>query len=458
MANGTLRVLDATEAEDAPLAQQVGMDLAAMLASARKNSAPRAAVLVVRSAPLPRLGSLLSQDADIRGYERFLCSCSAVVDYLAKKGVLTEAEEQKARDYLKLHERPWPNEPAIEPGTDLYLDALSVSYLQTAGVLGKLKAAGIKAFVSSTENQQADALLEVQTLGAQQLDYIEQIRRALATGFTSGRIRTARATQVAEDDELFRLHPTYAALNLVKEADALVIDDRFVNQHAGMTHGGETRPLLSSLDVLDLLRASRVLGEGERFSLRTTLRQAGYQLIPVLVEELLYHLQRARVDQSQFLESAELRAIRESLSRARMSALVQLPRETPFLHQSLSAYVDAIKATWKTIPDRAEAQVRADYLLREIDVRKWAPAATANARGFALYAYASFVLKLTSPPAQVSNELRGIYFEWITTRLLDPIKDYQPEMYEWIVARSRELAIHAAEAGTRLYGKKRPHE
>jgi hypothetical protein len=123
--NRTLRVLEAADARDAPLAQQVGANLAAMLATARKKSSPDAPILVVRSAPLPRLGSILSQDADIRGYERFICSCSAVVGYLTKKGVLTQGEEQKARDYLNLHERPWPNEPIIEPGTELYLDALS---------------------------------------------------------------------------------------------------------------------------------------------------------------------------------------------------------------------------------------------------------------------------------------------------------------------------------------------
>jgi hypothetical protein len=449
--NGTLRVIDLAASADHKLSRQVGVDFAAMLSSARAKTATGAKTLVVRSAPIPRLGSMLGEEADIAGYEAYICSCSAVIHRLANKAAITHAEEQKARDYLRLHERPWPNEPTIPDDTELYLDGLSVSYLQTTGVLGKLKPAGVKTFIAQSEEREATALLEIQTLGAQQLDYIEHIRGTLAAGLKSGRIRAARATQLADDDQLFRLHPSYAALGLVAEADAIVVDDRFVNQHTAMTQGATSCPLLCSLDVLDLLRSARALPVYDLYTHRTTLRQAGYQLIPVAIDELVYHINQARIDQGILQESAELRAIRESLSRARMSALVQLPTEMAFLHQSLSVHIGAIKATWETVSDRADAQARADYLLQQVDVRQWAPSAAANARGLALYAYASYALKLTSPPLNSDASLKSAYFDWITDRLLKPIKEYQPEVYEWIIARSRELVVHAAEKIARAY-------
>jgi hypothetical protein len=451
IANGTLGVIDLSASPDHHLTQQVGVDLAAMLSSARLKTAAGTKTLVVRSAPIPRLGSMLSDEADLTGYEDYLCSCSAVIDRLAHKAAITHAEEQRARDYLRLHERAWPNELIIPDDTELYLDGLSVSYLQTTGMLARLKSAGVKAFIGQSEDREATALLEAENLGARQLEYIERIRSVLAAGLKSGRIRAARTNQQTDDDQLFRLHPTYAALGLVAQVDAIVVDDRFVNQYTTMTQATGSSPLLCSLDVLDLLRASRALAVYDLYTHRTTLRQAGYQLVPVTFDELVYHLNQARIHRGALQESAELRAIRESLARARMSALVQLPTETAFLHHTLSVHIDAIKATWETVSDKAEAQARADYLLQQLDIRQWAPSAAANAHGFAIYAYASYALKLTSPPLNADASLKATYFDWITVRLLKPIKDYQPEMHEWIVARSRELAVHAAENGVRAY-------
>ena len=65
------------------------------------------------------------------------------MEKLRAKGVLTLEEEQRALAYLKLHERRWVSEPKIGDGAEIYLDDLATTYLQTVGVLAKLKAAGL---------------------------------------------------------------------------------------------------------------------------------------------------------------------------------------------------------------------------------------------------------------------------------------------------------------------------
>jgi hypothetical protein len=452
IANETLGVVRPAASQDQNLTRQVGADLAAMLFAARQKSATGTKSLVVRSSPLHRLGTVLGEEADITGYESCICSCTAVIDRLKMKGALTQSEEQKARDYLKFHERTWPNEPVIDDQTEVYLDDLSVSYIQTAGVLGKLKAAGLKAYITQSEDNEANSLLAVESFGKQQLDYIEQIRSSLAAGIASGRAKAARATMGAEEDQLFRLHPTYGALGLVAEADAIVVDDRFINQHSTMTNETRTSPLLCSLDVLNLLHAAGELSAEELFEHRTVLRQSGYQLITLADDELFYHLKNATVANGELIETAELKAIRESLLRARMGAILQLPGEANFLHRTLGAFVRAVKATWESVPERVEAEARADYLIAQADIRKWASsAAQGSERAFALYAYASYALPITHPPLEADETLKAAYDEWITDRFLNPIKEYQPEMYEWIVARSREIAISGAEKAAREY-------
>ena len=457
IANRTLRVVRLATSQDHRLVRQVGAELAAMLSAAREKSEAGTRTLVVCSSPLHRLGTVLGEDADVTGYEASICSCGAVIDRLKIRGALTQSEEQKARDYLKLHERPWPNEPAIDDQTELYLDRLSVTYLQAIDALGKLKAANVTAYITESEDKEANSLLELESLGKLQLAHIEQIRSALAAGIASGRVRAARSTTAAEDDQLFRLHPTYGTLGLVDAADAIVVDDRFINQHPTVTAKGRTNPILSSLDVLNLLFAARELTADELFAHRTVLRQFGYQLITLADDELLYHLKNASVADGKLLETAELRAIRKSLLRARMAKIVQLPGEANFLHRTLGAYSRAIKTTWETLPDRTEAKARADYLLEQVDIRNWASsAAQGNERSFLLQAYATYALQIASPPLNADKALKDAYYEWITDRLINTIKENQPEIYEWMVAHSRDIAVSGADNATLEYMKNVP--
>jgi hypothetical protein len=238
----------------------------------------------------------------------------------------------------------------------------------------------------------------------------------------------------------------------VVAADAIVVDDRFINQHTTMTNESRTTPVLCSIDVLNLLHAGGELSAEELFAHRIVLRQSGYQLISLTDDEILYHLKNATVATGELVETAELRAIRESLLRARMGAIVQLPGETNFLHRTLGAYIRAMKVTWETVPDRAEAKARADYLLAQVDIRKWTSSTVpGNERAFALYAYAAYALQITSPPLNADRTLKAAYYEWVSDRFLKPIREYQPEMYEWIIARSRELAVGGAEKAAREY-------
>ena len=83
-------------------------------------------------------------------------------------------------------ERTCPGERAIEDGAELYLDDLSVSYLRTVGAIDKLKAAGLTAYITETEDADANQLIAFESLSDTQLEIIEIIRRALAAGLESG--------------------------------------------------------------------------------------------------------------------------------------------------------------------------------------------------------------------------------------------------------------------------------
>jgi hypothetical protein len=103
-----------------------------------------------------RMGSLMEEEANLGEHAKHVCSCLDVVAALARQGQLTQAEEQRARSYLKLREKPWPSPMTIGPGAVLYLDGLSVTYLQhlrlLRKILGELVALG---FIEITERGRA---------------------------------------------------------------------------------------------------------------------------------------------------------------------------------------------------------------------------------------------------------------------------------------------------------------
>ena len=285
ISSGVMRVLSLGAEQDANLTKDVGLELAHILASARTATQAGNRILVVRSPPIHRLGSLMDEEADVSAYQDLICSCGAVVQALKSKGVLTVAEEERAQAYLRLQERPWPNEPHIDPDTQLILEGLSVSHLRAAGVLPKFKLANMEVFIAQSTEDEVNALIAMDSLTDEVLTAIEKLRHTLAQGMAFGRVEAVSATRVSED-RLFQTHPTYNILSLSHPVDAIVVDDRYINHISNITAGDRTTPVICTLDLLDQFLAEGALTFQEYLGHRTSLRQAGYQLIPVTEAEL----------------------------------------------------------------------------------------------------------------------------------------------------------------------------
>jgi hypothetical protein len=193
VAEGSLKVLPSQPLSDLSLTKEVGLQLAGLLSAAAKAKASDSiARYVIRSAPVHRADSLMEEEADLSAHSEYLCSCQSLVEKLRAKGVLTLEEEQRALAYLKLHERRWASEPKIGDGAEIYLDNLATTYLQTVGVLAKLKAAGLVAYITEDEDNDANRLITYENLSDQQLGLIEVVRETLLDGLTSGRVRAVK--------------------------------------------------------------------------------------------------------------------------------------------------------------------------------------------------------------------------------------------------------------------------
>ena len=67
--------------------------------------------------------------------------------------------------------------------------------------------------------------------------------------------------------------------------DAIIVDDRFLNQHPNFDNNGASMSVFSTLDLIDALVSTGSKTSEERLDYRTQLRQAGYILVPVSEDE-----------------------------------------------------------------------------------------------------------------------------------------------------------------------------
>ncbi len=196
VATGELGVLTQGNSGSSELTAQIGEELASLITEAQdKGEEEGSQHVVIRSRPVHRIGSLMDEEADLHQYAPVLSSCHAVIDKLKRLGQITSEEERKAYAYLTLHEKQWPNQPALAVGAVLYLDELSVNYLMHLGVLHKLTLAGFKPFVTTRTRSEANSLVAYENLFSDVNKTIERIRDFLRTRIESGKIHVGERIQ-----------------------------------------------------------------------------------------------------------------------------------------------------------------------------------------------------------------------------------------------------------------------
>ncbi|MGE0821637.1 MAG: esterase/lipase family protein [Candidatus Binatia bacterium] len=424
------------------LAAEVGTELASLLAECQADgTSEERQKIVVRSAPVYRVSSLMEEEADLSSYAPYLCSCLAVVNKLKQRGQLTTSEERRARSYLSLQEKDWPHQPEIADNAVLYLDDLSVSHLQHLGLLEKLQPAGLVAYVSTRGIEEINALLRYEQLTSEMSTVIERIRSFLQTGIRTGRVKLGQMLNFDEAKETpLGHHPSLSVFHLAADTQAIVVDDRFLNQHANIQHDSGLTPITTTSDLLNGLQSQGTITCDKLFDCRTRLRQAGYLFVPVTIDELEHYIVAAEVVDGRLRETAELKAIRENFLQIRMSLALQLPKEGPWLDAVISVFLFVLKAQWRPDVDEAVAIVRSEWLLHLLDLRGWAHCFGRDGDAWLTnYGYSEPIQFLLLPPHNVGQEIAEKYLKWIEERLLTRIRQEEPGLYAWLVEKVKAL-------------------
>lgn len=449
LATDVLQKLSPSTEPDSDLATQIGDDLALLIAEAEMarpdDDTQR---IVVRSSPVHRLGSLMEEEADLGPHRAVLSSCQSIVDKLRHMGHLEAEDFAKGRAYLQLHEKPWPHQLEIADEAILYLDDLALAYFLSLGMLEKLNAAGFRLIVSHRSVLQSNMLITYETLSAKVNDAIERIRLAINLQIESGKVTVARRQSArAPDEKLLFEHPTVGVIALGNDCDAIIVDDRFVNQHAKINHGESQARVYSTLDLLDALVSYGSISPEERLEHRTFLRRSGYIFVSIDDDELEGHLNSSEVMNDKVIEIAELKAIRENMLHARMTTWLQLPEESFWLDSALKVLIRTLRSLWKPDADPSYVRARSDWLLDLVDIRGWAHCfgretgdnIVSTGRGI-------LILMMLAPLPETPQHVNDEYWSWIEVRVLAPIKEQYPDLFDLILDWHRRKITEIADS------------
>ena len=433
---------------DSNLSEQVGEELALFIAEAEKGRhEDDSQHIVVQPSPVHRIGSLMEEEADLTAHATVLSSCQSIVDKLRQKGQITANEAQRARAYLQLHEKPWPNQPEIADGAILYLDDLAINHFLHIGILEKLQSAGFRPIISSTKESETNQLISYENISGKAKDAIERIRSAINLQIESEKIKVGRLTNVDQSEaRSISEHPTFGVLSLVESCDAIISDDRYINQRDYISDGNIDIPIITTLDLIDALVSKDVKTAEDRLEYRTRLRQAGYIFVPVSEDELAHHLDASMVEDGEVVETAELKAIRENFLCVRMRTWLQIPKEVPWLNTSLIAFIQVMRGLWKPDANFSDVRVRSDWIMDQIDVRGWAHSfGKEDGHDFVKTGRGEYILLVLKPLVGVSQKVKCEYWSWAEEKVLDPIKEQDPDLYLDLVEWYKRLIANTAD-------------
>ena len=428
IARGQLTVVPVTSHGDNELKNEVDDELAGLLALAKQEGG-----IVVRSAPVFRRGSLLEETADLSAVSDRLADTHAVLASLSSNARVEAGVETSASMYLKRVDSGWEMRPTIDANSRLYLDDLSVTYLDYVGLLEPLTKFVANVFVSNELDHQTRGLLEYAGLADELLGAIEHARITLNHAIESGRIRFSTRYMAERkgdgDDMEFSQFPTLDIAADLSGIGAVVSDDRYFNSKTNWADRGSHKiPSATTLDILVTLR-NGTLTEETYWQVLHKLRAAGYCAVPLEPNELKLLLERAPISEGKLRETPELRAVRESIALPQLSGTF-LATDNPWLAGIRFAVLKALRDVWLDEPDYAAAEAKGDWLFDLLpNPMEWCVEADSDT-GWAtcvqqVAVQAGLLMVFTSTERERSKR----YFSWLDGKLMKPLRTRQPELW-----------------------------
>ncbi|MCF3527066.1 tetratricopeptide repeat protein [Stenotrophomonas maltophilia] len=459
IARKELRIMDATAGFSQLVKNEVGVDLAQLIHVCQFDREAGKDAFVVRPAPLHRVGSLLEENADVSSFSQILRSVSQLVKSLHFYGGISDREYDDAVSYLDRVDHGWASDELIPLGSTIYLDDLSINYLQYLDLIKPLSDARFDLVMHSDVHAQAVSLNSLEETNDKLGVAVEEIRKFYFDGQARDIVRPLPMpdrdlkTGGEEHETLFEATPVSLLSQMFARAqgvEAIIFDDRSMNRHQNFSYpDGVVAPIFSTLDVIDWMLAAGVIEGREWLRGRTTLRRSGFIFIPLKFHELRSALDTSSVHSGELIESLAARAIRENVLLAQASSMLRIPDEGYWISSCGQEVFRAVTDLWNCDGPESAISVKADWLLGLSRLDGYADRMLGGDEDTRWINFDAlhFVRLVINP--DVDESRRVAYNAWLESKYLTDMALGRPRVFESLCAMVRRniLDLSAATGG-----------
>lgn len=433
IANGRMKVLRTPGLARDPVSSEIGAELAALLREAQARNG-----VVIRPAPINKLGLEERAEADVSAYASCLCDMHGLLKALANLNVLDEEAEESAKRYFDLQDRAWPQPTTPDPAHPVFLDGLALAYLQHTKLLQTFLRTFPTVYIHVSTQDEVNVLIEYDQNVDAVLHIIDDIRNAIRQAHAAGRV-VFGPRRDDNDNEVDGLQSTFNLLTNFSGAETVVFDDRGLNREPFITDvTGHRARVCSTLDLLEEFAERKLLTEDQYRRLRYRLRAAGALLVPVNTDEIVAAAARNRQN-----EAPEFRAIRDALELARVAEMPQFPAEMPWFLSYVHGVKLAVARIWNTETSEDRARNLASQVL-DLDpapenwVARWNERPPPNW----IAAVRRALIGGLALPVEITDHSKiQAYQAWLEDVLMEDIRKLFPDTYQQVINYLREFIL-----------------
>ena len=444
-----LNYLDKTTSIDRDLIELVGRIRANLVtASTESNNQNSDQKLVVIPAPVYKRGLDFNEVVNMDKYYPILCGCLPIIKILRKKGYLSRQQFEQAEIFLRI-EQPWPENPIIENNAILYIDGLALSYflhisnLLNINLLEKIVDCGYQIHVDEASIFSAESLIEYGTNTIDVSSKLENLMNLLSKYISDGKVLVGKVLSPSSEPSsaILEKHPSNNLFTEIENCDTFIVDDRFYNRLQKISEGDSTSEIATTYHILKYLRESGKLNDEDFYDLKFQLRQMGYTFVPIEFEELQFLFNESIIDEDgTFIESAELKAIRNNILAVRMRNWINIPEEATWLMTMLHSFYFLLPTIWNTDKSEKFKTGCSNWLLAQTWLQSWSHVFESRTLEEHKDSQCKLIsMLLTNYQPGISEEKQREYWRWLSTQLLIPLKEADLVMYDKLLDSCQEF-------------------
>ena len=382
-------------------------------------------------------------------YRKFIIGRTALIEALHRDDLLSDDEYSEALSRISGVVIREIDSTLPKAGDSIFLMNTLSETLATANVLDTV-CRYFEVYIHQTEVDRIEAELSQFERNEKLREWIDRLRERLKIGIENGTyeiitLDNGANSKIQEEDkayepaeqvlfDLLTFHP--------KPWDVICYDDRHLSSYSN----NNGAPIIGITDILALLRELKEIDDETYFAKLIDLRKGNMRYIPLSKEEILYHLNRAKIDNDHVAETHELSVLRRywascllDNNRLQCPPSSENPRhEVGFFVQSLRAIQDAITKCWHDANNTDDsASAYSDWILRNMYIGLFGVRHLINdpdpqsdridLLGMDLGGLISSAIGLSSIERGGKGSVQSHYLTWLSSRILSYRLKADPE-------------------------------